>query len=145
MKVVGVKPGGPADKAGIKLDEFVVSVDDRPISEFAGGTKSADDRERALTEISAAIKGERNTTVRLGVRGLDGMEREVVVTRDAVSQGSVFGVRFLDKDSGIAYLRVSNFHNDTTATVRKKIEALVKERFPGRPPREWVTVSQTKR
>ncbi|MHC4954422.1 MAG: S41 family peptidase, partial [Planctomycetota bacterium] len=102
MKVVGVKPGGPADKAGIKLDEFVVSVNGRPVSEFAGGTKSAEEREDALTEISAAIKGERNTTVRLGVRGVDGMEREVEVPRDAVSQGSVFGVRFLDQDAGIA-------------------------------------------
>jgi len=125
MKITGVKPGGPADKGGIKLDESIISVNGRLLAEFGG------DRLVAIPGIASAIKGERRTTVRLGVRGIDGVEREVEVVRDAVSQGSVFGVRFLDRENGIGYLRVSNFHHDTAQSARGKIENLGKQGLQG--------------
>lgn len=125
MKITGVKPGGPADKAGLTIGEHVVSVDGRPLADFGA------DRRFVIGAIAAAIKGERHTTVRLGVRDLKHVEREVEVTRDAVSQGSVFGVRFLDREQGLAYVRISNFHNDTARTVRGKIDELLKNGLKG--------------
>jgi len=121
MKVTGIKPGGPADKAGLKIGESVVSVDGRPLREFGS------ERGAAIQGITAAIKGERRTSVNLGVRNAHGNEREIEVVRDAVSQGSVFGARFLDETDRIAYVRISNFHNDTAQTVRAKIEGLGKQ------------------
>jgi len=125
MKVVGVKPGGPADKAGLKIGEHVLTVDGRPLVEFGGA------RVAAIQSIAGAIKGARRTTVRLGVRATNGVERELDVVRDMVAHGSVFGTRFIDRANGFAYLRVSNFHNDTTKSVRTKIESLGKQGLKG--------------
>jgi len=121
MKVVGVSPKGPAQKAGILVDELIVSVDGSRVADFEG------ERGQVSFDIAQAIRGERKTTVRLGIRAADGVEREVEVTRGAVHSGSVFGTRFIDKENGIGYLRVAAFHNDTAATVRTRIEELRKQ------------------
>ena len=125
MKVIGVSPDGPAQKAGVRVDDLIVAVDGRRIAEFEG------DRRQVNGDVATAIRGERKTAVRLGIRAADGVEREIEVTRDRVLKGSVFGTRFIDRKNGIGYLRVANFHNDTAATVRARIGELSKQGLQG--------------
>ena len=119
LHVFGVAPGGPAEKAGLKVGEEITSVDGRPVAVILA--------EKGWPGIGEAIKGEQETHVRLGVRNAEGVEREIVAVRGAVSSGSVFGERLLDRAHGIGYARVFQFHHDTTETLRSKLEALGKE------------------
>ena len=119
IRVFGVAPKGPAAKAKLVVGDSIISVDGRPVADIMA--------KDWWPGLAAAIKGERGTTVRLGLRAPDRSEREVVVTRDAVSSGSVFGERFIDRAHGIAYVRVFHFHHDTVDTLREKLEELEKQ------------------
>jgi C-terminal peptidase prc len=71
--LVHVVPGGPAFEAGLQSGEVIVAVDGTPLAQFSG-----------FEEARLAIIGEVGTDVVLTVRGLDGQEREVDVTRAVV-------------------------------------------------------------
>ena len=73
------------------------------------------------------IRGPLGTSVKLGVKGRDGNEREVEVVREAISKGSVFGARLVDPAAGIGYLRIKGFYGDTDVDFRKKLEELEKK------------------
>jgi len=119
LEILGIAPGGPAEEAGLRVGERIVAVDGRPVEDIlATGGQDA---------LAGAIKGEEGTAVRLTVRALDGAEREAVATRGAVSHGSVFCERMLDREAGTGYVRVAHFHHDTAETLQRKIETLREE------------------
>ena len=114
LKVDGVSPGGPADKAGIKVGDEIVSVDGVQVSVLCagGGARGATDQ----------IRGPVNSSLTLGVR-TGGIEREVSITRDHISRGSVFGTRL--GDGGVGYIRVGGFHPDTAKDFAERLQSLL--------------------
>jgi carboxyl-terminal processing protease len=113
LTIDGVFPGGPADRAGIKIGEQIVAVDRITLAELGSASR-----------VIERIRGPSGSTVKLGVKGRDGNEREVEVVRAPISKGSVFGARLVDADAGIGYLRIKGFFGDTDTDFRKKLEAL---------------------
>lgn len=114
LKVDGVFPGGPADRAGIRIGDAIVSVNGVTLAELGGAA-----------EAIQSIRGPVGTSVKLGVRGPDRIEREVRVVREPIRKGSVFGARLADPDHGIGYVRIMGFFGETGRDFRGEIRTLM--------------------
>lgn len=125
VRISGVKPGGPAAKAGVKVGDLVVAVGGVPVVTLCAGA------EAPLGPLSLAIMGERGTAVTLRLRDDAGAEREAAIVRDAIDEGSVFGVRFVDEARRIGYARIRNFHADTGRSVEEALRRLLAEDMRG--------------
>lgn len=71
-QIVDVLPQGPADRAGVRIEDVVLSVDGQLIS-----TKK-------LKDVVEMIKGEAGQAVRLGLRRDGGSELEISIVREII-------------------------------------------------------------
>lgn len=112
IRVTGVKPDGPAAKAGVVVGDEIVAVGGEPLA--------------ALTSkgLRDAIRGPEGSVVRLSVRGESGTRRELDVTRGRIDSGSVFGARFVDEPGRIGYARLARFQASTARDLRIEVEKL---------------------
>ncbi|MHC4341915.1 MAG: S41 family peptidase [Planctomycetota bacterium] len=117
MRITGVKPGGPAAKAGVVVGEEIVRVDGRRLAEISP--------ERNQEKIAAAIRGPKETPVRLEMRDEKGTLRTVKVIRDEVDTGSILGVRMLDEEAGIGYVRIHGFMLNTSESFLDAVKGLM--------------------
>jgi len=69
LLILQVAPGGPAERAGLKADEVIVAVDDKPVSNY--------DDEAA----TGLIRGKAGSTVRLTIAAANGSGRTVQIRR----------------------------------------------------------------
>jgi len=115
LEVTGLKPDGPADQAGIRRLDRIVSVDGASIKELcADGT---------LVQAQTAIRGELDSKLPLTL--MRGEARlEVTVTRAWVDRGSVFGLRMIDEERGIGYVRIEAFQDATARDFRARLKEL---------------------
>ncbi len=118
--------GAPANKAGLKLGERIVAVDDKDVAPLT------------VYELTEAIRGEEGKSVKLKVRAasfdpsVEAPVRDVEIVRGVLQQDSVSGDR-LDKDGNwiyalqdvpeIGYVAIEQFVDSTGA---RTIEALSK-------------------
>lgn len=114
VRVTGMKPDGPAARAGLLLGEEIVAVDGRSIAALLAS--------REPGALERAIRGPEGTEVRLTVRARSGASRDLSIRREAISSGSVFGARFVDEAQKIAYLRIQNFHLETARDFRLRLK-----------------------
>ncbi len=94
-QVSEVFPKGPADKAGMKPGDLIVSVDGKTYD--------------SIEDMSSHIKGESGTKVKL-VLSRDGKEFSVDMVRETVKEKTVSGKVM---DDGIGYIRISRFEEGT--------------------------------
>jgi carboxyl-terminal processing protease len=114
-QVVVVTPveGGPAAAAGLQPGDVIFSIDGL-------GVGSAD-----LTDTIFRMRGEQGSQVVLGIRRPGDEEPfSVVLTRREIEFKSVHG-RLLE--SGVAYVRLSQFNDGTAADLVEVVEALRRE------------------
>lgn len=109
LKIVTVIPGGPAEEAGIKVGDAIISV--------AGSS---------TTEISPEIvadllRGPENTTVKVDLVRHDGSTASLVVQRRRVDVPSVENVMMVDEESAVGYFRLTNFQKTTTKDVENAL------------------------
>jgi len=116
VEVTGVKPGGPAAKAGVVVGDRIVGAAGRAVADVCPTNDP--------TPLNELIRGAPDTSVRLRLRAPDGKEREVEVTRARIDTGSVFGARILDAEAGIGYVRLQAFQASTAADCRREITRL---------------------
>lgn len=109
LSIESVIPGGPAMDAGMLAGERIVGVDGI-MGSVAGANRIAD-----------LLRGPANSTVRVSVRNRDGETRELVVPRRRVEVPSVENDHFVDLESGVAYLRITNFQKSTSRDVEDKL------------------------
>ena len=89
--VVGVTGDSPADRAGIKAGDLIVSVDGKTFKD--------------MDAMAQSIRGEEGSSVKV-VYSRDGSKKEVEMKREKIEQESV-EYRMLDSDTG--YIRLTSF------------------------------------
>ena len=119
LNILSVIEGGPAQESGLVAGERIRSVDGVD-GEVGGADRIAD-----------LLRGPEDSTVRLIVRGVDGVEREITVPRRRIDVPCVENDHFVDAESGIAYLRLTNFQTSTPADVERKLWQLHRQNMRG--------------
>lgn len=102
--VVSVTEGSPADEAGIRAGDFIISVDGKEYED--------------LDLIGNAIRGEEGSKVKI-TYSRDGTEKEVSLTREKIVQHSVEH-DMLDGDIG--YIKISSFIESTAEDFKSALE-----------------------
>ncbi len=105
LTVIAPLPESPAQKAGLMAKDWILSID----KESSEGL--------SLDQAVSKIRGEKGTTVVLSIKR-EGKDEpfDVAVTRDTIQ---VKSVTWKMKDSGIAYIQLTNFNQDTTNAFKK--------------------------
>jgi len=106
--VIVISPfdGSPAKKSGLRVQDRILGID----GENAVGS--------TLSEAVAKIRGPAGTVVRLTVQNGEEANRELIITRGAISVPSV---SWEDKGDGVAYIRVSRFGPGTDDAWNKAV------------------------
>lgn len=114
LRIRGVLPGGPAQRAGLVPGDLVLSADGRSLAGMdlrAGGP-------------ARLLKGAPGSAVRLQVRDAAGAVREVLATRQAVRPPAVF-TRRVGPGGRVAVLRVAEFVESTPEEVDQALDPLL--------------------
>jgi carboxyl-terminal processing protease len=107
-------PGNPAEAAGVRSQDVLLAVDDKPITP-----------EMTVSEVAELIKGEIGTVVVLTVRHADETEPvEISITRDRILDPSVSS-RILAEDETIGYIRLTRFSGESSKEVAAAITDLL--------------------
>jgi carboxyl-terminal processing protease len=113
IKVVSPIDDTPAEKAGIKSGDFIVSLDGKPV------------REMSLTDAIDQMRGEPGTDIELSIRREGEKELlEFVLTRAEIKVASVRGENLGD---GIGYLRITQFQDKSGTELIAAIKKLQKK------------------
>ena len=125
IKVATPLEGSPAQRAGVRTDDVIVSVNGDSTTGFT------------LDQAVDVITGPKNTKVTIGVEREENGEtvvKEFAIVRSVIKLGSVKGWKrsgageddwnwFVDPDSGIGYVRLSQF----TASTAEDLDAAISE------------------
>ncbi len=112
LLIVNVIPGGPAERAGIAVNDRIVQVDGKKTREVSPDT-AAD-----------MLKGAELSYVNVVVQTLDGKQRELRIQRRRVDVPSVQGVKLLDRENGVAYMKLTSFQKTTSRDVDNALWSL---------------------
>ncbi len=113
IKVVSPIDDTPAEKAGIKAGDFIVSLDGKPV------------REMSLNDAIDLMRGEPGTDIELSIRRQGEKELlEFVLTRAEIKVASVRGESLGD---GIGYLRITQFQDQSGPELIAAITKLQKK------------------
>lgn len=112
IQVVSVVEDGPADRAGVRAGDLIVSVDGKDASGTAGQDRSE------------LLRGEEGDLRVLTLRDESGREREAEV-RIAVVAQKVVTARMLD--NGMGLVRIRNFNSNSDAEFRAAVNGLVED------------------
>ena len=125
IKVATPLEGSPAQRAGVRTDDVIVSVNGDSTTGFT------------LDQAVDVITGPKNTKVTIGVEREENgatVVKEFAIVRSVIKLGSVKGWKrsgageddwnwFVDPDSGIGYVRLSQF----TASTAEDLDAAINE------------------
>jgi carboxyl-terminal processing protease len=112
LRIVSVRPGSPADQAGLRTADYIRAIDGRPT------------RDMSAYEGIRLLHGEPGTPVRLLViRGNAADPHDLTLTRERASETPVTS-RVVEGTTG--YIRVAEFRPDTDAQIGQAIASLAK-------------------
>jgi carboxyl-terminal processing protease len=120
LSIVSPLEDSPALESGLKAGDVVLEIDGKPT------------HERAIDESIELLMGEPGTPVAIRVRHLDGAEETLSITRRHIVTRTVKGVRrvgsgwdyWIDEPRAIAYVRISQFLDETPLGLREALEPL---------------------
>lgn len=116
--VVEIFQDGPADKAGLKVDDIITKVNGK------------DYTDKTSTDVSQYVKNSKNNKIKLTIQR-DGKEKEITITRSKVEVPSVFSKTFEHNNKKVGYLQISIFSSITANQFQDKLKALEKEKIDG--------------
>ncbi|MFG0242431.1 MAG: S41 family peptidase [Phycisphaerales bacterium JB054] len=133
IKVATPLEGSPAQRAGVRTDDVIVSVNGDSTTGFT------------LDQAVDVITGPKNTKVTIGVEREENGEtvgKEFTIVRSVIKLGSVKGWKrsgageddwnwFVDPDSGIGYVRLSQFTASTAEDLDLAINEMTKQGLRG--------------
>lgn len=112
LRIVGVRDGSPAARAGLKTGDYIRGIDGKPTRDLSSYTGTR------------LLRGAPGSKVTLSVfRGSAVEPREFVLVREA---GPFDVMRAEDLGGGMSYVRVSNFQSGAAARLRDAIDRLQK-------------------
>lgn len=110
LMVTSVTSGGPSEKAGVKIGDKLIGVDDKPIS----GSNMQEQ------EVAARVRGKRGSVVNLWVhRGGVDLPEPIKVTRDKITVSSIDAAYIID--TAIAYMKIKRFGAHTADDFKKNL------------------------
>lgn len=121
LKVVSPIEDTPAYRAGIKAGDVITHINGKNAKGIT------------ITQAIKNITGPENTTVRITVRSLDNTTRDLEIKRAKIMVASIKGwIRqpggawdyFVDKDSKIGYIRMTNFTKTTSAELKRAVDEM---------------------
>lgn len=116
-KIIKPYEDGPADKAGIKAGDIIVTIDGKDVTG------------KDLTSVVSRMKGKEGTKVKIGVsRNGEAETKEFKVTRKKVETNTVSYQMFSDK---IGYIGIASFKESTVEQFRYAVEQLEKQGMKG--------------
>ncbi|MGD9645428.1 MAG: S41 family peptidase [Pirellulales bacterium] len=101
LLIVKVIPGSPAEKSGLAGGDAIVAVSGRSTADMS------------TDEAANLLQGEEGSTVELQIRSPQGQDYRVTVRRAHVEIPSITDEAILDRDRGIAYLKLTCFQKTT--------------------------------
>lgn len=110
MVIVGLTPGGPAERAGLLVGETITAIDGKPLT--------GDN----LEELVAGIADSEGRELTFTVRDADGTAREVRLAAAQVESISAMGELMED---GVGYVRLENFYSGSAQQAKGVVDTLV--------------------
>lgn len=117
VTIILVFPDSPAEKAGLKMHDSILTVDDQPIIDENG----------VKLEL---LRGEQGSTVTLSVQSPGGEPRQLTMTRQKITGETPVPYQVLTSQGGkrIGYILMTTFASDqSNENVRQAIEAMSAE------------------
>ncbi len=117
LKIVSPMPNSPAEKAGIKVGDLIIAVDGQDMTGIDGQL------------VLKKVKGPAGTQVTLTIQraGTD-QPIDITVTRAKITQSSV---SYKMLDSGIAYVALSTFGDNSTKDLKAALKDLMAQNPKG--------------
>jgi carboxyl-terminal processing protease len=115
LLVVNVIPSGPAEKGGLRAGDHIVSVEGQSLTTLSPDT-AAD-----------MLRGEEGTRVIVDVRSGDAPPKQLTLTRERVEVPCVEGVKMIDVQNGVGYLKLNSFQKTTPRDVDAALWKLHRE------------------
>ncbi len=113
LMITAVTPAGPADKAGVRIGDRMIGIDELPIA----GVRM---NER---EVSAKVRGRRGTSVNLWIhRDGEDLPKPIKVTRDKIVVSSIEAAYIID--TAIAYVKIRRFGAQTVEDFRSNLKRM---------------------
>ncbi len=120
ITIIAPLPGSPAEKAGLKAGDEIVTVDKVDVSTLN------------LDQVIDKIRGRQGTTVTIIIRrGTDPQTKTFAVTRQTISVDSVTAKVIEHNGKRIAEVAISSFNRDTGRELRAKIKAINAQSLDG--------------
>lgn len=111
ITVISPLEGSPAEKAGLKAGDVILSVNGEDVGALS------------VEEVVVKIRGPKQTKVSLVVeRGLNAEKKDIDIMRDSIDLPSV---KWEDKGKGVIYLRVSFFNDNTWLEFDKAVKEII--------------------
>ena len=101
LLITAVREGYPAYEGGIRPGDLIVAIRGEPTP----GMTQAD--------LVGKLKGPVGTTVDVSVKTGEEPPRDVTLTRAIIRMESVLGIRLVDEEAGIGYIRIDSFRENT--------------------------------
>jgi carboxyl-terminal processing protease len=114
LLIMNVIPGSPADRAGIKRGDRLTGV--------AGKTT----RDLTTDQAAELLQGEDGTSVEVVAVSGEAPERKLTIRREHVEVPSIENAHLIDRQTGIAYLKLTCFQKTTTADLDAALWKLYK-------------------
>jgi len=115
LLVVSVITGGPAQRGGLKQGDRIIMVEGQSLESLPPDT-AAD-----------MLRGEEGTQVTIAVRSGNGLPQTLQLTRQRVEVPCVEGVKMIDPQNGVGYLKLNSFQKTTPRDVDAALWKLHRE------------------
>jgi len=115
-KIIEVLKDSPAEKAGLKVDDIIVKVDDKDVINVSGD------------EIAKLIRGKVGTKVKVTVRR-GHKEKTFSIKRDNIEIESVESTKFDQNNKSVGYLDVNIFAANTFQQFNDALKSLEKKKI----------------
>ena len=116
VQVVNVIPDGPGQKAGLQAGDEILAVDGLPVTEIAPG------------EVALKIRGEIGTPVELLIHREGSEDMTYNLMRENIHVKTVAGKMIDDR---LAYMKISNFSENTGDEFKKTLAELKRDGMKG--------------
>ncbi|PIZ95244.1 MAG: S41 family peptidase [Candidatus Magasanikbacteria bacterium CG_4_10_14_0_2_um_filter_33_14] len=109
--VVAPLEGSPAESAGLKAGDIIISVDGEDISNLS------------VDEVVLKIRGPKGSIVTLTVLHGENLDKkDIKITREKIDLPSV---KWEDKGNGVIYLRINSFNDNTWSEFDKAVKDIL--------------------